>query len=179
MHVFLLEFGISVPRGAAVISRLSAILENNALSIYINNLILKLQQHYHYLVEQILEYQLKRKSDEDEAGQRLLSIPCVETLTTRTISIEIGDGTQYASSRDYTAATGLAPRQYSTGGRTTLLGISQRGNKKIRTLLVQCARVFVQKWNTSLANWPTGSGSYCVGKVTLSSPVLWQISWPE
>ncbi|ESE90834.1 transposase [Salmonella enterica subsp. houtenae serovar 50:g,z51:- str. 01-0133] len=33
----------------------------------------------------------------------------------------------------------MVPRQYSTGGRTTLLGISKRGNKKIRTLLVQCA----------------------------------------
>ncbi|MDN4269826.1 transposase, partial [Citrobacter portucalensis] len=77
--------------------------------------------------------------DEDEVGQRLLSIPCVGTLTASTISTEIGDG-----------------RQYSTGGRTTLLGISKRGNKKIRTLLVQCARVFIQKLehqSGKLADW--------------------------
>ncbi|KGM69086.1 Transposase for insertion sequence element IS1328 [Escherichia coli] len=118
--------------------------------------------------------------DEDEVGQRLLSIPCVGTLTASTISTEIGDGKQYASSRDFAAATGLVPRQYSTGGRTTLLGISKRGNKKIRTLLVQCATGYSYKnWNTSLASWPTGSGSCCVGKATLSSPVLWQTSWPE
>lgn len=151
------------------------------MPLYLSQLLLKLQQHYHYLVEQIkdLESQLKRKLDEDEVGQRLLSIPCVGTLTASTISTEIGDGKQYASSRDFAAATGLVPRQYSTGGRTTLLGISKRGNKKIRTLLVQCARVFIQNWNTSLASWPTGSGSCCVGKATLSSPVLWQTSWPE
>ncbi len=116
MHAFLLEFGISVPRGAAVISRLSTILEDNSLPLYLSQLLLKLQQHYHYLVEQIkdLESQLKRKLDEDEVGQRLLSIPCVGTLTASTISTEIGDG-----------------RQYSTGGRTTLLlGISKRGNKR-------------------------------------------------
>ena len=143
MHAFLLEFGISVPRGAAVISRLSTLLEDSSLPLYLSQLLLKLQQHYHYLVEQIkdLESQLKRKLDEDEVGQRLLSIPCVGTLTASTISTEIGDGKQYASSRDFAAATGLVPRQYSTGGRTTLLGISKRGNKKIRTLLVQCARV--------------------------------------
>nr|QTX14160.1 Mobile element protein [Klebsiella pneumoniae] len=165
--LFLLEFGISVPRGAAVISRLSTLLEDSSLPLYLSQLLLKLQQHYHYLVEQIkdLESQLKRKLDEDEVGQRLLSIPCVGTLTASTISTEIGDGKQYASSRDFAAATGLVPRQYSTGGRTTLLGISKRGNKKIRTLLVQCAGVFIQKnWNTSLASWPTGSGSCCVGK---------------
>ena len=73
---------------------------------------------------------MKRKLDEDEVGQRLLSIPCVGTLTASTISTEIGDGKQYASSRDFAAATGLVPRQYSTGGRTTLLGISKRGNKR-------------------------------------------------
>ncbi|WP_407202152.1 IS110 family RNA-guided transposase [Citrobacter freundii] len=130
-----------VPRGAAVISRLSTILEDNSLPLYLSQLLLKLQQHYHYLVEQIkdLESQLKRKLDEDEVGQRLLSIPCVGTLTASTISTEIGDG-----------------RQYSTGGRTTLLGISKRGNKKIRTLLVQCARVFIQKLehqSGKLADW--------------------------
>ena len=99
---------------------------------------------------------MKRKLDEDEIGQRLLSIPCVGTLTASTISTEIGDGKQYASSRDFAAATGLVPRQYSTGGRTTLLGISKRGNKKIRTLLVQCARVFIQKLehqSGKLADW--------------------------
>jgi hypothetical protein len=53
MHAFLLEFGISVPRGAAVISRLSTILEDNSLPLYLSQLLLKLQQHYHYLVEQI------------------------------------------------------------------------------------------------------------------------------
>ncbi|WP_268235670.1 transposase [Hafnia psychrotolerans] len=45
---------------------------------------------------------------------------------------------------------------YSTGGRTTLLGINKRGNKKIRALLVQCARVFIQKLehqSGKLADW--------------------------
>ncbi len=110
MHAFLLEFGISVPRGAAVISRLSTLLEDNSLPLYLSQLLLKLQQHYHYLVEQIkdLESQLKRKLDEDEIGQRLLSIPCVGTLTASTISTEIGDGKQYASSRDFAAARASA-----------------------------------------------------------------------
>ncbi len=157
MHAFLLEFGISVPRGAAVISRLSTLLEDSSLPLYLSQLLLKLQQHYHYLVEQIkdLESQLKRKLDEDEVGQRLLSIPCVGTLTASTISTEIGDGKQYASSRDFAAATGLVPRQYSTGGRTTLLGISKRGNKDPNFVGSVC-RVFIQKLehqSGKLADW--------------------------
>ncbi|SOZ71444.1 transposase (fragment) (plasmid) [Cupriavidus taiwanensis] len=38
------------------------------------------------------------------------------------------------------AAIGLVPRQYSTGGRANLLGISKRRDKNTRRLLVQCAR---------------------------------------
>ncbi|MFO6285435.1 transposase, partial [Pseudomonas aeruginosa] len=63
-------------------------------------------------------------------------------------------GEKTADSRALSPATGLLPRQYSTGGRTTLLGISKRGNKKIRTLLVQCARVFIQKLEHQSGNLP-------------------------
>lgn len=41
MHAFLLKFGISVPRGSVVISRLSAIFENSNLPLYISKLLLK------------------------------------------------------------------------------------------------------------------------------------------
>ncbi|TNC54955.1 transposase, partial [Klebsiella quasipneumoniae] len=79
----------------------------------------------HYLVEQNkdMESQVKRKLDEDAVGQRLLSTPCGGTRTASTNSTEIGDEKQYASSRDFAAATGLVPRQYRKGGMTTLLGI--------------------------------------------------------
>ena len=35
---------------------------------------------------------------------------------------------------------GLVPREHSTGGKTTLLGISKRGNRYLRRLLVHGAR---------------------------------------
>lgn len=59
MHACLLEFGISVPRGAAVINRLNTILEDSDLPQYLSQLLLKLQQHYHYLVEQIKSLESK------------------------------------------------------------------------------------------------------------------------
>jgi transposase len=133
------------------------------LPLYLSQLLLKLQQHYHYLVEQIkdLESQLKRKLDEDEVGQRLLSIPCVGTLTASTISTEIGDGKQYASSRDFAAATGLVPRQYSTGGRTTLLGLASGATKRSELCWFSVPGYSYKNWNTSLASWPIGSGILC------------------
>lgn len=112
--------------------------------------------HLTGIVVVLAEAQLKRMLSEDEVGQRLLTIPCVGTLTASTISTEPGDGKHYASSHEFTAATGRVPRQYITGSRTTLLDISKRGNKKSRTLLVRCARVFIQKLEHQkgkLADW--------------------------
>ncbi|KVU89072.1 hypothetical protein WK74_09035 [Burkholderia ubonensis] len=48
------------------------------------------------------------------------------------------------------------PRQYSTGGKPTLLGISKRGDKGLRRLLVQCARVImlrIERRTDSLGVW--------------------------
>src|SRR5262249_55058727 len=47
----------------------------------------------------------------------------------------------FAKGRDFSAWLGLVPKQISTGDRTILGRISKRGNKYLRTLFVQAARV--------------------------------------
>jgi transposase len=39
---------------------------------------------------------------------------------------------------------GLVPRQYSSGGKQTLLGISKRGDTYLRTLMIHAARAVIQ-----------------------------------
>ncbi|HCT1419294.1 TPA: IS110 family transposase [Proteus mirabilis] len=158
MHAFLLEFGISMPKGIAVIKRLSVVLAENDIPPYLAQLLIRLQAHYLYLIEQItdIENELNQALSLDDAGQRLLTIPGIGPITASVLSSQLGDGKQYAKSRDFAASTGLVPRQYSTGGKNTLLGISKRGDKNIRRLLVQCARVYIQRieYQTGrLANW--------------------------
>ncbi|MBL0554903.1 transposase, partial [Aeromonas caviae] len=66
------------------------------------------------------------------------------------------DGKHYRCSRDFAASVGLVPRQYSTGGRANLKGISKRGDKNLRRLLVQCARAYMQRLERQtgrLADW--------------------------
>ncbi len=85
-----------------------------------------------------------------------MTIPGIGPITASPLSSQLGDGKQYARSRDFAASTGLVPRQYSTGGKNILLGISKRGDKKLRQLLVQCARVFIQRIDHQsgrLADW--------------------------
>jgi transposase len=66
------------------------------------------------------------------------------------------DGKQYGCSRDFAASLGLVPRQYSTGGKSNLLGISKRGDKHLRWLLVQCARAVMRRLDRQcgpMADW--------------------------
>jgi transposase len=85
-----------------------------------------------------------------------MSIPGVGPITASVLAAEIGDGGQYRCGRDFAASIGLVPRQYSTGGKASLLGISKRGDKNIRRLLVQCARAYMQRLDRRtgrLAEW--------------------------
>lgn len=82
---------------------------------------------------------------EDESSQRLLDIPGIGPIAASALSMELGDAHQFGSSRQFAASLELVPRQYNTGGKPTLTGIGKRGDKNLRRLLVQCARVLMQR----------------------------------
>lgn len=158
MHGFLLEFGISLPTGLAVIKRLASILAEHELPVRLTGLLQRLHDHFVYLDDQIkaLDKELASQLADDDLGSRLLSMPCVGPITASLLAVEMGDAKQYRRSRDFAASVGLVPRQYSTGGKANLLGISKRGDKHLRQLLVQCSRVYMQRLDHqkgALADW--------------------------
>jgi len=158
VHFILLEFGISLPTGLAAIRRLPSVLEEQALPARLISLLETLHRHFKYLDEQIadIEKELARQLMEDDLGQRLLTIPGIGPITASVLAAEMGDGKQYGCGRNFAASIGLVPRQYSTGGRDTLLGISKRGARTLRRLLVQCARAYMQRLDRQtdrLAQW--------------------------
>ncbi len=52
----------------------------------------------------------------------------------------IGNASNFENSRQLAAWLGRVPRQYSSGGKQVLLGISQRGDAYLRTLLIHGTR---------------------------------------
>lgn len=158
IHAFLLEFGVSLPKGMAVIRRLSAVLAAHELPPRLVTLLERLQAHFKYLDEQVrqIEGDLMRQLREDERSQRLLEIPGIGPITASVLATELGDARQFACARQFAASIGLVPRQYSTGGKPTLLGISKRGDKNLRRLLVQCARTVmlqIERRTDRLSTW--------------------------
>jgi len=75
-----------------------------------------------------------------EQCQRVLAIPGVGPLTATAAVATVGDAKSFRSGREFAAYLGLVPRQAGTGGRVKLLGISKRGDRYLRTLLVHGAR---------------------------------------
>ncbi len=128
IHGFLLEFGIRLPTGDAAIKWLSLVLAEHEIPEYLSRLLMKLHAHYLYRIEQIteLESELNQSIKADATVQRIMTIPGVGPMTASLLSSQLGDGKQFSCSRDFAASTGLVPRQYSTGGKSMLLGISKR-----------------------------------------------------
>lgn len=88
----------------------------------------------------VVSREIEAVAAKNDAARRLASIPGIGPLGATAIVAAIGEGRQFAKARDLAAWIGLVPRQHSTGGRTTLLGISKRGNPYIRRLLIHGAR---------------------------------------
>lgn len=76
--------------------------------------------------------------------KRLMTIPGIGILTATALAVVCGDPKMFKNGRQFSAFLGLVPRQSSTGGKTTLLGISKRGDTYTRMLLIHGARNVVR-----------------------------------
>jgi transposase len=77
---------------------------------------------------------------ENEACQRIAKIKGVVPKTATAIVAANGDGSEFKNGRRLATWIGLVPRQFSSGDRKVLMGISKRANQHLRSLLVHGAR---------------------------------------
>lgn len=102
------------------------------------------------------QQEIKTKAAENETCQRLMSVPGYGPIVSSAFYGWIGTGEQFSCGRDVAAALGLVPKQYSTGGKTILGGISKRGDKHLRALLVHGARAvarYAKERDDRLSRW--------------------------
>ncbi len=91
-----------------------------------------------------LEQSLKAVCAQNEDCKRLLTIPGIGLMTATALIAAIGDISVFKNGRELSAWLGRVPRQHSTGGKPTLLGISKRGDSYLRTLLIHGGRAVVR-----------------------------------
>jgi transposase len=91
-----------------------------------------------------------------EPCQRIAKIKGVGPKTATAIVAAVGDGSEFKNGRHLAAWIGLVPRQFSSGDRKTLMGISKRGRQHLRSLLVHGARAVVR-------TAPNKTSAHCLG----------------
>jgi len=145
----LAEFGIVIPQGISHIAkRVPEIIEDgeNDLPGSFRLLIQRLVDHLKVLDQQIgeLELEIQTWHRENEASKKLAKIPGVGPITASALVASVGDARSFKNGRQLAAWLGIVPRQHSTGGKPTLLGISKRGDTYLRTLLIHGARAVIR-----------------------------------
>ena len=157
----LLERGLTLPKGRRYVDQqLPRILEDGELRLSgsFRVLLAQLKIELEQLTARIEEMDrvIQKTAKENEDCQRLTEIPGVGPVTATALIAAVGNASTFRKGRNLAAWMGIVPREYSTGGKQKLLGISKRGNKYLRTLFVQGARSVLQqrhKQAPGLSSW--------------------------
>jgi len=144
LRAVLFERGIIVAQGRRKLERQLTEMgtQIDALSQRMRMLIQDMRTQWYELDRRIAEFdkELTEWARDDEAARRLRTIPGIGVLNATALVAAIGHGESFARGRDLAAWLGLVPRQVTTGGKPRLVGISKRGNKYLRKLLIHGAR---------------------------------------
>ena len=158
---FLYERGIVIRQGITVIrEQIPLILADadNDLTDMSRELLQRLYQDFERLSEEIewFTQAIEKQVSTDDVCRRLMDLPGFGPIVSSAYKSWVGDGQQFKKGRDASAALGVVPRQYSTGGKDTLLGITKRGDPYVRSLVIHGARSVVSRASTKsdpLSQW--------------------------
>ena len=189
MRGLLLEYGIIIPQGISQIRK--NFLE--VLDIYEHALTPRSKLLFGDLYEQLKEMDnkirhydksIQQLCQESEVCQRLTQVQGIGPLTATALVAAVGDAKLFKSGRQMAAWLGLVPRQCSSGGKQILLGISKRGDRYLRSLLIHGARAVVKQAKHKLDDMSCwirglkerrGYNKACVAVANKNARILWAL----
>lgn len=193
-RALLAENGLVIKKGASQVRlQLPIILgdADNGLSDIMRRLLGTLYEHIVSLEASITcqDKVLQAIAREHEVCKRLMKVPGVGLMTATILLTMAGATSDFKNGRQFAAYLGLVPRQYSTGGKQRLLGITKRGNSYARTLLIQGARAVLgamKYGHTPLGDGPQtawlarlvdrrGTNRACVGLANKTARIVWSM----
>jgi len=160
----LYEFGVVIPKGFAALKKdIPGILEDaeNGLSIPFRQLI-------HGLITDFDQINLRIKELDQMITDKIKALPmCKELMKLEGVGpigasllyITLGNGSVFKNGRCASAYVGVTPKQHSSGGKVTLIGIGHSGQGKLRSVLIQGALSYVKaslKKTDSKSRWIQG-----------------------
>ncbi len=183
------EYGVVVGRQIGQLRcRLPLILEDggNELSEYGRELFAGLYGELVRLDKRIeaCDEQVDRIFKTNEVCKRLADVEGIGPLTATALVASVGDPSVFQNGRQMSAWLGLVPKQHSTGGKTVLLGISKRGDRYLRTLLIHGARSVASRSEGKIdarSRWINqikqrcGMNKACVALANKNARIVWAL----
>ena len=189
LRALLLERGTVVPQGRPRLKlHITAIVidGNCGLSDRIGMLISDMLERWDQLDQRIAAFDAEflAEARHDKAAHRLTYIPGIGALNATALVAAVGDANTFSRGRDLAAWLSLVSRQMTTGGCPRLLGITKRGSKYLRKMLIQgaCSALpTLSRSNTRLGGWLRGllarshSNTVVVALAAEMARVVWAI----
>ena len=144
LRAHLAEFGVVAPAGLRNVGQLIAIVRD-ASDRRLPDLarpvlrVLATQVELAQAAVAKVEKELTAWHRSNPLSQRLATIPGIGPIIATAIAAMVVEPSGFAGAREFAAWLGLVPRQRSTGGKARLGGISKRGNRYLRRLLINGA----------------------------------------
>jgi transposase len=140
LRAHMAEFGIIAPQGLRNVEQLiDAISDARTALPELARSILQLvvaQLNDTAARVRLLEARLAKWHRANAVSRLLASVPGVGIMGASAIAATVTDPSLFRSGREFAAWLGMTPRQNSSGGKERLGGISKRGDKYIRSLLI-------------------------------------------
>jgi transposase len=150
LRAHLAEFGLVAEKGREGVAELAVIVSDDsnshALPATMKQALQALLDQLAALQQQIgqLDRGIHAQHRASDVSRRLETIPGIGVIGATAIAATIADPSAFKTGRDLAAWIGLVPRQYSTGGKDKLGGISKQGDRYLRRLLVIGATAVIQ-----------------------------------
>ena len=153
------EFGLIVAKGIHRVGELLALaLDDENLPEEAKAAAAALVSHIEGLDGKIddLEKKIAQASAKNPVSRLLDQIPAIGPLIASALTAFSPDASVFKSASDFAASLGLTPNQHSSGGKEKLGGITKKGNRYLRKMLVVgCTSVLrvAHKYKGALAEW--------------------------
>ena len=144
------EFGIVAERGLLGFAKLAAIVrdeKDRRLPVTARAALMVLVRHIEAVSAEIaaLDTALRKENKVSELGPRLETIPSVGPVTASAFRARVTDPKLYKNGRHLSAWIGIVPENDSTGGKVKQKGLSKKGDRYLRALLVNGAMSVVRQ----------------------------------
>jgi len=143
----LLEYGVAIPQGVGAVRKaLSLLLTEERWSPLVRQFLLEQQAEltdWDTKIE-VVTARIKRENATQPICHRLEQARGIGPLGASALWVKAA-GQPYQHGRHFAAALGLVPKHTGTGGKIRLGGISKRGDRYLRQLLIHGARAVVRQ----------------------------------